>query len=211
MQLTKFGHSCVLIDDGQTKILFDPGNWSESIPPDLKLDVLVVTHIHQDHLGLDKNLNVFQQAPKIFTNQEVANELAKNNLIAEAVTEGQTLEIGSTSLQVFGSEHAIIHPDFPKFQNNGYLINDKIFHPGDSFTVPPVSIETLLLPLSSPWAKISETLDHLFTIKPKNCFPIHDELLSEKGKNLYNNLGHMWAEKISANYIVPELGKVYEV
>lgn len=50
-----YGHACFQIDDGTTKILFDPfltGNPLASIKPDdVKADYILVTHAHGDHIG----------------------------------------------------------------------------------------------------------------------------------------------------------------
>ncbi|RTK94957.1 MBL fold metallo-hydrolase [Candidatus Saccharibacteria bacterium] len=56
MKITKFVHSCVLIEHEDKAVLIDPGIFSwqsglvavESLP---KLDTVVVTHMHPDHMG----------------------------------------------------------------------------------------------------------------------------------------------------------------
>lgn len=50
-----YGHACFQLDDGTTKILFDPfltGNPQASInPDDVEADYILVTHAHGDHIG----------------------------------------------------------------------------------------------------------------------------------------------------------------
>ena len=50
-----YGHACFQLDDGTTKILFDPfltGNPLASIKPDdVAADYILVTHAHGDHIG----------------------------------------------------------------------------------------------------------------------------------------------------------------
>lgn len=50
-----YGHACFLLDDGKSKILFDPfltGNPQASIKPDdVEADYILVTHAHGDHIG----------------------------------------------------------------------------------------------------------------------------------------------------------------
>ena len=46
---------------------------------------------------------------------------------------------------VVGEKHAVIHPELPHFDNSGYLLEVedlRIFHPGDSLTVPPTVTST---------------------------------------------------------------------
>jgi len=50
MQLTHFGHSCVLADFGQTTLLFDPGNFSHGFEGITGLSAIVITHQHPDHV-----------------------------------------------------------------------------------------------------------------------------------------------------------------
>lgn len=210
MKITKFGHSCILLDDGQTKLLIDPGAWSQL--PELSVDGVIITHAHQDHFTLEKLQALeWQSEPKIITNSEVKTELEKNSLTCDIVEAGQETIIGSIRIQAFGNQHAIIHPDLPTFQNTGYLINEKFFHPGDALEVPTMPVEFLFLPVSAPWSKIQETLDYITILKPKYVFPIHDAILSpEAASGVFYRLAASWCEKIEAEFITPELGKVYE-
>ncbi len=208
MQITKFGHSCVLLDDGQTKILFDPGLYSD-LSTDLTVDAVVITHVHQDHLDMDQLQRVIKNgSPRIITNTEVQVELTKHSIEAEILEAGDSTTVNTFTISGQGNEHAIMHPDLPKFQNTGYLINDKIFHPGDSLFVPSTQIEILLLPVAAPWSKVSETLDYISTVKAKVNFPIHDGFITDGGA--FHRFARMWCEKIDAEFIEPELKKQYE-
>lgn len=207
MQITKFSHSCILLDDGQTKILFDPGLYSNI--PELQVDAIVITHVHQDHLDTDKHKLLLQNTPRIITNTEVKEELDKHNISCEIVEQGTKVTVGTFSLEAYGDEHAIMHPDLPKFQNTGYLVNDKIFHPGDSLFVPPKDLEVLLLPVAAPWSKVSETLDYITATKAKINFPIHDAFITDGGA--FYRFAKMWCEKYNLQFIEPELNKTYEV
>lgn len=207
MQITKYAHSCVLLDDGQTKILFDPGLYSDI--PDLSLDAIIITHVHQDHLDIDKLQPLLKNNPRIITNTEVKVELDKHSISCEIVEEGATTTVGTFTIEAFGNDHAIMHPDLPKFQNTGYLINDKIFHPGDALFIPPKQVEVMLLPVAAPWSKVSETLDYITATKAKINFPIHDAFINDGGA--FHRFAKMWCEKYELQYIDPELNKTYEV
>ncbi len=208
MELTKFGHSCVLLDDGQTKILFDPGLYGGI--PSLTVDAIIITHVHQDHLDLEQLKTLLQSgSPRIITNTEVQAELAKENIPVEVVEAGGTITVGTFNLEAFGNEHAIMHPDLPKFQNTGYLVNGKVFHPGDALYLPPVSVEVLLLPVAAPWSKVSETLDFLAAVKAEINFPIHDGFITNGGA--FHRFANMWCEKLGTRFINPELGKAYAI
>lgn len=207
MRITKFGHSCILLDDGKTKILFDPGVYSEI--PQLTVDAVIITHVHTDHVDVEKWLELLKNSPRIITNTEVKIRLENYELNAEVVEEGQSAEIGTLTLSAYGNDHAIMHPDATKFQNTGYLINDEIFHPGDSLFVPPLPIKILLLPLAAPWSKLSETLDYITAVKAKVNFPIHDAFLKDKGA--FGRFASLWCEKNNLEFIADaELSKSYD-
>jgi hypothetical protein len=74
----------------------------------------------------------------------------------------------------------------------GVLVNQAFYYPGDSFAVPGLPVTVLALPVSAPWLKMSESLDFLQAVKPTQCFPTHNALLSEFGQNVAN----AWVQKI---------------
>lgn len=66
-------------------------------------------------------------------------------------------------------------------ENLGYFIDETLYHPGDSLSLPNEKVEVLALPVAAPWQKISETLEFAKTVNPKKCFPIHDGMLKIDG------------------------------
>lgn len=211
MKITKFGHSCVLLDDGKSKILFDPGVFSE-FPEDLSVDAVIITHAHQDHLDIGHLQKILKnRKTRIITNNEVGAELETHNLEFELVEEGNSVEVGDFHIEGVGNEHAVIHSEMPRAQNTGYLVNGKIFHPGDSLIVPPSQIDVLLLPVAAPWSKISETIDYIREVKPKTCFPIHDAFLTAGGQSMFYRMSGLGYKNIGAEFIEAELNKEYEL
>jgi hypothetical protein len=93
------------------------------------------------------------------------------------VASGDRIDVGML-IEVVGETHAIIHPDLPDLVNQGYLLNDRLFHPGDQLTTPEKSIEILAVPIGAPWLKSSEVIDYLREIRPTIAFPIHDATLA---------------------------------
>jgi len=64
MQLTHFGHSCVLADFGHTSLLFDPGNFSHGFEGITGLSAIVVTHQHPDHVDAARLPALLDANPK---------------------------------------------------------------------------------------------------------------------------------------------------
>lgn len=183
--------------DGQ-KLVIDPGVFSK-LPEDLtNVAAVIVTHEHADHFdgpNLDRILAASPGA-KLFAPAEVAGQRQ-----GAGIPKIQTsYRAGPFSLEFFGEQHAIIHPSYPYPHNLSVLINDSVYFPGDSFTLPEREVKTLLLPANAPWAKVSETMDFFAALKPARAFPVHDALLSEAGQLVYDAWLQRAAEKADASY-----------
>ena len=54
MQLTHFGHSCLLASFGETDVLFDPGVFSHGFEGITGLSAILITHQHPDHADIER-------------------------------------------------------------------------------------------------------------------------------------------------------------
>ncbi|MCW2782367.1 MAG: fold metallo-hydrolase [Marmoricola sp.] len=183
MRITKFGHACVRIEHDDTVIVLDPGVFTDQEAVAGATAVLI-THEHPDHYSPD-HLRA-TDAP-VFTIGAVAEKIRTDAPdVAERVTvvrPGDQLEPG-VPVRVIGDKHAVIHPELPRFDNSGYLLtvgDQRIYHPGDSLTMPGQEIDLLLLPVSAPWLKISECIDFARDVKAPKSLAIHDMIYSEIG------------------------------
>jgi len=75
----------------------------------------------------------------------------------------------------------VIHPDLPRVRNVGFLVEGRVFHPGDALTVPEVPVPTLLLPAHAPWSKTGELIDYLREVRAQQALAVHDGLLNDVG------------------------------
>jgi L-ascorbate metabolism protein UlaG (beta-lactamase superfamily) len=180
MQLTKHTHSCVRFDDGDRALVIDPGIFSDL---DAALDgasAVLITHEHFDHLDADRLRAAAEADPRlqIWAPAPVAQTLVDLGEQVVTAAPGQTFDAAGFTVQTFGGQHALIHPLIPIVANVGYLINGAVFHPGDSFVVPPVPVDTLLLPSNAPWSKVSEVIDYAIAVRAPRAYPIHDHLVT---------------------------------
>ena len=183
MKITKFGHCCLLIEEGGLRILTDPGNLTTSQNDLQNIDIILVTHEHSDHFHIDSLKEVIKNNPKVkvVTNKAVGSLLDKEGIKFEILEDGQSREEKGIKLEGFGTTHAELHKTLPSVQNTGYMIAEKFFYPGDAFTNPKRNVEILALPVAGPWMKISESVDFALEVKPKLCFPVHDGILTSPG------------------------------
>ncbi|MDH6515551.1 L-ascorbate metabolism protein UlaG (beta-lactamase superfamily) [Streptomyces sp. SAI-208] len=190
MKLTKMSHACVRLEkDGRTLVL-DPGAFSEEHAA-LGADAILVTHEHPDHFSEERLRAALDANPaaEIWTLKSVAEKIgAAFPGRVHTVGHGDTFTAAGFDVQVHGELHAVIHPDIPRITNVGYLIDGgTVFHPGDALTVPDHAVETLMLPVMAPWSKISEVIDYVREVKPQRAYDIHDALLTDLARPVYDN------------------------
>ena len=188
MRITKFGHSCVRIEDGGTVVVLDPGGFTEPEAVD-GASVVLLTHEHPDHVDAG---NLRRTDAPIRTIAAVAEKLpADLRERTTVLTPGSSLDVG-LPVSVVGEKHAVIHPELPHFDNSGYLLTvgaTRVFHPGDALTVPPAPVDVLLLPVSAPWLKVSECIDYAREVGAARNVAIHDKVYSEAGLGIID--GHL--------------------
>ena len=178
MKLTKFAHACVRLEkDGKT-LLVDPGSFSEDAAFE-KADAILVTHEHQDHLDIDR---VSALDVPVYTNAGVATQLTALGDRVHVVAGGQSFEAAGFSVSAYGKDHAVILPELGvPCENIGFLIDDAVYHPGDSFTQPDRAVHTNLVPISGPWFSLPPAVDYARAVKSEQLVGIHDGLLSQLG------------------------------
>ena len=187
MRLTKYSHACVRLERDGAVVVIDPGTLSERTALD-GADAVLITHEHVDHLDVDKLTDALAGRPsvRIFTHPEVTPKLGD---LAEVVTEvepGDDFEAAGFAVRTYGGLHAIIHPDLPRVANLGFFI-EGVYHPGDSFDVPTdAEVETLFVPVSGPWLKLSESVEFVRQVAPRRAYALHDGLLNDIGLKLYD-------------------------
>jgi L-ascorbate metabolism protein UlaG (beta-lactamase superfamily) len=187
MRLTKFGHSCLLVEEGQARILLDPGTLSGGFEALEGLTAVLYTHQHADHLDPERLRRLLDRNPRarVVSDQGSAGPLGEAGVEVEVAADGQELDVGGVGVRVAGRDHAVIHPDIPVVPNVGYLVGGRLFHPGDAFTPPGEPVEVLAVPAGAPWLKVAEPVDYLRAVRPRVAVPVHDKVLSEVGRSLH--------------------------
>ncbi len=211
MKITTFGHSCLLIEEEELKILIDPGNFS-SLPDTLDdLAVILITHEHQDHLDIEllrailaKNKNA-----KIYTNPGVSLVLEQEEIPHMTISDGKSIMPKNVLIEAIGKEHATIYPTITAINNVGFRIAEKFFYPGDAFTLPEKEIDVLALPVAGPWLKLLESINYAKAIHPRVCFPVHDGTLKFPGT--VHQIPPLILEPLGIQWVVLEPGQEMEV
>jgi L-ascorbate metabolism protein UlaG (beta-lactamase superfamily) len=184
--LTKYGHACVRVEHDGGVLVIDPGMFTEPAALD-GVDAVLITHEHADHLDVDALADTLGRRPAVtvHTNSSVASKLDALTGVVTAVAAGDTFTAAGIPVRAYGGLHADIHPDIPRVPNLGFVVNDTVYHPGDSFDVPDdVTIDTLFVPVSAPWLKLAESVEFVRAVAPRRAFALHDALLSDAGHKI---------------------------
>jgi len=188
MHVTRFGHAAVLVESAGRRILIDPGAFSHPDVFELEgLDAIVVTHQHADHLDRNRIQGLIERNP---TALRLADPETADQVDAfTAHTDADVTSVTGLGIIGVGTTHAEILPVIPRVANTGVLISaagePTFFHPGDSYASAPDGVDVLAVPLSAPWAKVSETVDFVRRVGPTTVFPIHDAGISAVMYGIY--------------------------
>ncbi|MFF0372423.1 MBL fold metallo-hydrolase [Micromonospora sp. NPDC005087] len=173
MRITKYTHACVRLEHDGRVLVIDPGIWSE--PAALAgADAVLVTHEHADHADVLRlaGLGVPVYAPA---------EADLPRLAVTGVSAGEEFTPAGFRVRAVGGRHAFIYGGQPDCANLGYLVEDALYHPGDSLHVPEQPVETLLVPAQGSWLKLVEAIDFVKAVDPRRAIAIHDAQLNERG------------------------------
>jgi L-ascorbate metabolism protein UlaG (beta-lactamase superfamily) len=200
MRLTKRRHSCIRLEKDGATLVIDPGAFSEEDAA-AGADAVLITHEHADHFDEGRVRAALDAGAEVWTLRSVAEALsAAYPGRVHTVGHGDAFTAAGFDVRVHGELHAVIHPDLPRVTNIGFLVDGSVFHPGDALTVPDAPVDTLMLPVHAPWNKISEVIDYVREVKPRLAIDIHDALLTELARPLYDrhvaNLGGAAHERL---------------
>ncbi len=178
MKISKYLHSCLVFEKDNFRLLIDPGNISFAegfIGPDEfgNVDAIIITHIHPDHLDMENLPKILElSGAKVYSVQQVINELAKVGMAAELIPE----IIGPFSIKAFPVKHELIM-DNPLPEMTALLIDGKVLHPVDSLEdklLEYKGIELVLLPIMAPFLNEPTAAKFADALSPKQVLPVHD-------------------------------------
>jgi L-ascorbate metabolism protein UlaG (beta-lactamase superfamily) len=191
MLITALGHSCVLVETGDQRILIDPGTFTPGFQDLTDLDAILVTHQHPDHVDIERLPALLDTNPgaRLLVEPQAAEQLVAADLAAQHLRTGQATQVGAVSITAVGQRHAVINEFIPRIDNLGVVLRAEgeptFFHPGDAYDAEPGEVDVLALPLNAPWAAARDTIAFVRRIAPRVAIPVHDALLSPTGRGLY--------------------------
>ncbi|MDB5166552.1 MAG: hypothetical protein JWM37_624 [Candidatus Saccharibacteria bacterium] len=192
MKITKFTHSCLLVEMSDRTVLFDPGVMSQPLLEKhtfVYLDDIAITHQHGDHMAIDFIITLAEQFPEV---RITAPGDALKQLHEAGLTQATNqLPEGFTR---FDAPHEVVEPMFPTPEEIGYHYLGKLSHPGDSHHFTETS-PILALPVTAPWGSTVKAVQLALELKPKYIIPIHDwHWRDEARQQTYDSLAQIFAK-----------------
>ncbi len=132
MKITKLGHCCLIIEQGETKILTDPGEYSDAQNSVRGITHILITHEHYDHFHVPSLKLVLANNPKaaIYTNSAVGNLMSREKLSYELLQHGDKQKLGSFEVEGIGTEHHVIYKALPLVMNTAMCLITSFFTQG---------------------------------------------------------------------------------
>jgi len=179
VRIIKYTHSCVRIEHRGQVLVIDPGIWSEPRALD-GADAVLVTHEHADHVD---DLRLVGLGAPVYA--PAGADIP--NLESIPVRPGETFTAAGMTVRTVGERHATVHSGQTGVANLGYVVDDRLYHPGDALARPAQAIETLLLPMHANWLKTAEAVDFAHDVGAEAVFGIHEGQLNERGLSSVND------------------------
>lgn len=209
MKLTKFMHSCVLVEHDGKAVLFDPGifSWNSgliqvaSMP---MLDAVIVSHKHPDHCAEP----FVRELAKTFPDAKwFAPSDAHEDLKAWGVN---AIDRTANDIEITEVNHAPVEPFANQVANLVTHWAGLLTHPGDTHELAETK-EVLLLPIQAPWGTTIRAVNLALELKPKYVLPIHDWMWRDEWReSSYDRLEKLF-EDSPITFLRPIDGQTIEV
>lgn len=188
MKITRFFQSCLLVEEGNARILIDPsGHENENIAKLGKLDAVLYTHEHLDHFDADMAKNFVEQgiAP-VYANASTAKLIKASKT---EVKDGQEFEIAGIKIKALELPHCPMPDGSAGPQNTGFLVDKKLFHAGDGKELENLTVDNLAGPMLGPDVSVRDLCDFAKQVKAKRVIPIHFDTFGANTDFLVNAVG----------------------
>lgn len=189
LKATFLGHSCVSITDGKHNIIIDPfltGNPQANIKAeDIKVDFILATHGHDDHLGDAVDIAKKNKAT-IIAPHELAVYVQKQGAEAHNMHIGGSYEFPFGRVKLTIAHHGSAAGEEMKYTGNpcGFLIfmdGKTIYHAGDTGLFYDMKligemneIDLAFLPIGDNFTMgVTDAVKAVEFLNPKKVVPIH--------------------------------------
>jgi L-ascorbate metabolism protein UlaG (beta-lactamase superfamily) len=198
-EATFLGHSTVLIEMGEARVLTDPvlsdrvsflRRASGTLPTDTyrDIDVVVISHLHLDHLDIP-SLRMLGPDTSIVVPRGAGRYMRRVGFKqVEELAPGKSIEVNGVQVRATPADHSGFRPPFgPTAEAVGYVFEhagESVYFAGDTDLFPEMTdlegVDLALLPVWGWGPRLGpghmdpeRAADALRVIKPRATVPIH--------------------------------------
>ncbi|WXR62939.1 metal-dependent hydrolase [Peptostreptococcaceae bacterium AGR-M142] len=230
MKIKYLGHSAFLINTKETNILIDPfikdnPLCSLSLKELPKIDYILVTHGHSDHLG-DTITIAREHMANVICNFEISLYLQKYNIKCHPMHIGGRFDFpfGNVKMTIAIHGSGIIDGNHVVYGGNpcGFILNiegKKIYHAGDTGLTLEMkllereNLDIAMLPIGGNFTMdLDDCVLACDFIKPKTIVPMHYDtfdLIKSNPTDLSKKLKEVNLDSIKIDILKPEEEKNY--
>lgn len=188
LRITYYGHSVFLLGDGKYSLIIDPFLDGNPVAPvkstDIKVDYIVVTHAHGDHLGdavsIAKRCNA-----TIIANNEIADYVKSKSAQAHNMHIGGKVKLPFGEVKLTIAHHGSVTPDGVYGGNpTGALVTiggKRVYHTGDTGLFYDMKligemnpVDVMLCPIGDNYTMgIDDAVKAVELVNPKLVIPMH--------------------------------------
>jgi len=183
MKITRYGQSAILIENYKdTRILIDPGRFCYEetglAPSDFgKIDILLITHTHSDHCTPEAIKVIQENNPEIVVLGTAGVKALLNSTVLDCdiLKQGDIRKVGDVEIKGIKQIHGDLPDGRPKPEDIGFLIDGKLYHPGDTIYVKEKPLaEILFVPICGTVVlDIPDAIRFAKEVQAKLIIPIH--------------------------------------
>lgn len=181
MKITKYPQSCLLLDNGDGRILIDPGNLAMdafTLDDFGHVDAVLYTHRHADHFDERHVAAIVDRGIALFANEDTA-ALIDGGSVA-TVADGDNFEVAGFDVTARELPHMPMVDGSAGPPNTGYLVEGTFFHPGDGIELPGLEVDHLAVNLAGPSTSFRDAYAFTKATGASKVVPVHYDFFVAK-------------------------------
>ncbi|GGI04104.1 MBL fold metallo-hydrolase [Egicoccus halophilus] len=181
MRITKYPQSCLVVEAGNgARLLLDAGfhvTRRRALDELGSIDAALYTHQHPDHFGEEWVGPLLERGVPVFANAEVSAMIGDG---ATTVVAGATFEAAGVPVAAHDLPHMPMVDGRPGPANLGFVVDDRLLHPGDAKDLRGVVAEVLATPIAGPSCSARDAYRMVEASGARVSVPVHyDHFLAD--------------------------------